>query len=418
LLPGRPSESTIMPSRVGLSLLLVCLWLPSAAAAIDWPPLAPALPPPTGRVVNAATVGQLEAAIRGLTSHTTIIVAPGVYELSAMQIIGGGLTDVTIRGATGDRDDVVIRGGGMTTGIQNCFLIQNARRVTFAHISIGRVRNHPIQAQGENGARDLRLHDVRLFDGGQQLLKGSAASATPGSGVNRGRVEYSVLEYTTMGPPDGYTNGIDVHAGSGWTIRWNLFRNITTPVDDYLGPAILMWRGSRNTTVNGNVFIDCDRPIMLGLEDTNPPSHRGGVVCNNLIYRRAGFPWQDSAISLWNSPRTKVVHNTVFFADGAGASIEWRFDSAGLAVQNNLANRELWDRSGGPALVAGNSTEATAALFVDPASADLHLRPSAGSVIDRALAIATCPVDLDGDRRPAGPARDVGADEIPRASGG
>lgn len=88
-----------------------------------------------------------------------------------------------------------------------------------------------------------------VLDGSPWSLKSGGAGT-----VDDGVVEYCVFEYTVTGPADGYTNGVDVHAGKNWIIRFNLFRNITSPVNAYLGPAILMWRGAENTTCEANTF--------------------------------------------------------------------------------------------------------------------------------------------------------------------
>ena len=60
----------------------------------------------------------------------------------------------------------------------------------------------------------------------------------------------------------------------------------------------------------------------------------------------------------------------------------------------------------------GNIPTATAAMFVNPAQGDLHLRVTASQAINRGVAVPNVDTDWDGDKRPAGSAPDVGADEI------
>jgi hypothetical protein len=60
----------------------------------------------------------------------------------------------------------------------------------------------------------------------------------------------------------------------------------------------------------------------------------------------------------------------------------------------------------------GNIVNATPALFVSPASGDLHLRATASQAIDRGVVVPNVDTDWDGDKRPAGSASDVGADEV------
>ena len=85
-----------------------------ASVAVAAQHVAPALPPPTGRIVTVSTEPQLQEAVRGLTSNTTIVIQPGTYRLTRTLFINGAMTNVAIRGATDRRDDVVLQGPGMT----------------------------------------------------------------------------------------------------------------------------------------------------------------------------------------------------------------------------------------------------------------------------------------------------------------
>src|SRR5438270_128629 len=49
----------------------------------------PSLPPPTGAVVTVSTEPQLQSAIRQLASNTTILIAPGTYQLTCTLYING-----------------------------------------------------------------------------------------------------------------------------------------------------------------------------------------------------------------------------------------------------------------------------------------------------------------------------------------
>ena len=195
-------------------------------------------------------------------------------------------TNVGIRGATGNRDDVVLVGKGMNGATDGgvpfgIWVGGNVQGVTIAHLTIRDVYYHPIMLNA--GAQSPLIHNVRLVNAGQQLLKSSPDGA--GGGVDNGIVEYSVFEYDTTSRDD-YTNGVDVHTGDNWIIRHNLFRNIRAPQGQLAGPAILMWNHSTNTLVDGNTFIDCQREIALGLIERTPNDHSGGIVRNNFIYRR------------------------------------------------------------------------------------------------------------------------------------
>src|SRR5262249_47034265 len=62
----------------------------------------PPLPPPTGTVINVSTVSQLESAVANLQSNQTILIAPGTYNLTGTLVVPQGLTNISIRGATGN----------------------------------------------------------------------------------------------------------------------------------------------------------------------------------------------------------------------------------------------------------------------------------------------------------------------------
>src|SRR5262245_50409846 len=70
---------------------------------------APKLPPPSGPVVNVSTEPQLQQAVRTLQSGATIMLAPGTYNLTSTLWLGNR-SNIALRGATGNRDDVVLQG--------------------------------------------------------------------------------------------------------------------------------------------------------------------------------------------------------------------------------------------------------------------------------------------------------------------
>ena len=374
-----------------------------------------------GNVVNVSTVSQLQAAVSSLTSNTTIVIAPGTYRLTQELLIRNGVTNVTVRGATANRDDVVILGSGMNVrGVNIPLKVENAQGVTIANLSIGEAFFHPIQLQGEQGADRIRISNVRLFDAGEQFLKSTVDFQNP-NGVDDVIVEHSLIEYTVIGPDHGYTEGIDVHYGANWQVRHNVFRNIHVPANapDRLRPAVLFWSGSRDTVVHSNTFINCERGIIFGL-GPQPPfahGHSGGSIYNNFIYRTEPVN-ADAGISLWDSPGTRVYHNTVIQNGTYPAAIEYRFPSTtGVEIINNLTDGLILQRDSAQGVVHTNYTQATADFFVNAAAADLHLSPTATLAIDRGANVSAVTADWDGDPRPAGAAPDLGADERRTASG-
>ncbi len=72
------------------------------------------LVPPTGSIVVVNNPGELNQALQqasGNNGHITILLNAGIYQLSSnLLFISNNMTNLTIRGATGDRDDIVIKG--------------------------------------------------------------------------------------------------------------------------------------------------------------------------------------------------------------------------------------------------------------------------------------------------------------------
>ena len=210
---------------------------------------------------------------------------------------------------------------------------------------------------------------------------------------------------------------MDVHTGDNWIIRHNLFRNIRAPQGQLAGPAILMWNASTNTLVDANTFVDCQREIALGLIERTPNDHSGGIIRNNFVYRSPSVS-ADAAVLVADSPNTHVLHNSILISGTYANAIEYRFlQASGLVIANNVLDGRIATRDGATGAVSGNYTTASAAMFVAPASGDLHLKPTATVVIDKVAApLANAGLDWDGQPRPAG-ITDLGADEY-GATGG
>lgn len=397
-------------ARLILSLLFLSLGAYLSLPAVPTPAVArsstatsfcPALEPPTGPVVEVSTEAALRDLAYSAAPGTTILVQPGTYNLSnSVAIINDG---ITIRGKTGDRDDVILDGGGMLTGLTHVFYI-DADDVTVADLTIRNAGEHGVSVQGRD--RPL-LYNLHIIDSGNQLVKINPV----GDGSDDGVLACSRLEYT-MTDPNGYTNGISAHNAHGWTVRDNLWERIRT-LDNSPAPTILFWSGSSDTVVERNILIDCYQGIAFGnASDDERPSHSGGVVRNNVIY---ASQIHDVMVEMVYATDWLVAHNTVMGMNPTGGltwGMEARFGDTRGTFAYNLTNMNLWhDRDGANATLTGNVATAQPSWFVDAANADLHLLPSATQAIDQATTVAQVPADVDGDARPNGAAPDVGADE-------
>jgi hypothetical protein len=376
----------------------------------------PQLPAPTGGVISVSTEAQLQTAVQAVAANGTIMIAPGTYRLTNTLYFNGTYTNVTIRGTTNNRDDVVIVGPGMSNASYGStpygiWTGGNVQGITIANLTVREFYYHPIIFNA--GTRSPRVFNVHLINAGEQFVKANPDGS--GGGVDNGIVEYSVIEYETTAK-DSYTNGMSVHTAKNWIVRNNLFRRIQAPGGQLAGPAVLMWNSSQNTLTEGNTFIDCQREIAYGLIDQATFDHSGGIIRNNFIYRSASVAG-DTAIGVGDSPNTQVLHNTIVVSGSYPNAIECRFaGSIGVVISNNLTDAAIVARDGASGTVTGNYTKATAAFFVNPAAGDLHLVSTATAAIDKAQLLTSCPADWDGTARPQGAAADIGADEFSSAA--
>ncbi|MBW3598838.1 MAG: hypothetical protein KY475_16375, partial [Planctomycetes bacterium] len=73
-----------------------------------WFPKAPALPPPSGPVLEVATVEELFQAVENVPPGGTILLADGRYMLPSVLTVAAD--DVTLRSRSGNRHAVVVDG--------------------------------------------------------------------------------------------------------------------------------------------------------------------------------------------------------------------------------------------------------------------------------------------------------------------
>jgi hypothetical protein len=371
-------------------------------------------PPAAARTVDVRNVDELERAAATARPGDTLLIADGEYRLR--RTISLGVPDVTMRGRSGDATRVVLRGEGMTSDVVGTAVAIAATGVTVADLTIRDVRWHAVQVRGEAGASRFMLHNARLQDAGQQLVKVSVASHPPYA--DDGTIACSEIGYTDHAPGT-YTNGVDVIAGRGWTIRDNRFTRIRGPEADgwRAGPAILAWGAAAGTLVERNLIVDASRGIALGLGagafdhprgGERRLDHAGGIVRQNVIVNR--HAWADEGIETSAAAGVRIEHNTVLVEGRNPWSISIRFPVAAATVRNNLTSRPIVERTGGRTVQHGNVSDARPDWFVDPAALDLRLTMRAGA-IDAGVTIDGVVLDFDRQPRVSGRAPDAGAYE-------
>lgn len=359
---------------------------------------------PSGTIVTVSDVNALAAAVSQAngSGNTTILLKDGTYRLSSMLIVSGD--GIAIRGLSGNREAVVVRGDGMNGGVSHVFNVSGSH-FTAADMTVGWVANHAIQIHGEQDADDALIHNVHFVDTYEQMLKISYDAST-GISSDHGVVEGCLFDYSAGVGPQYYIGGVDAHQAKQWVVRHNIFRHIRSPDDGLAEFAIHFWSDSVDTVVEGNIISDCDRGIGFGMGDRG---HLRGIVSNNMVHTT-----RDVGIDLESSPGTMLYNNTLF-TEGYPRSIEYRFAAtSGVVISNNLCNAAISDRGeGGSATLANNLTNAQQSWFVAATSGDLHLVGSGPvSVVDRGTTLTDVSTDIDCQSRPGAAAFDIGADEL------
>ena len=432
LVARRKAEIVVSPKQMMEQLRLhrivrICLLFAFAQATdAASPGNAPPLPITGARIVNVVTEAQLQTAMGNLQSGDTILLADGVYNLTSSLYINGR-NNVTIRGAAGSTN-VILVGKGMDNsnyGNVPFGIWSNGTNTTVAHLTIRDTWDNEIIFNP--GAQAPLVYCVRLLNAGSQFIKVNPTDATNGLGVNNGVVEYCWFEYTGSPPGDhgsgiGYFNGISAHAAQNWIIRGNLFKNLHNPDSAaYLwNPAVLFWNHSAGTITEQNTFVNVDRAVAYGLQNTTPFfDHAGGAIRNNFVYLTPGLMSagrtadSDGSLIAWNSPGTQIDHNSALLNGNEIYAVEFRFaTTTNGTARNNLADAPIHLRDSATATLGSNLVTAVPGLFVNPAAADLHLLATATNAIDKGLTLSTVTNDFDGDRRPRGARSDIGADEF------
>jgi hypothetical protein len=350
-------------------------------------------------VITVSSEAALRTQAYGAAAGTTILIEAGTYEMqSYVHIVSNG---IALRGATGDREDIVLDFGGMMFG--HFGILVDADDVTIADLTIRNAHDHGVSIQGRD--RPL-LYNLHIQDIRDQLVKVNPA----GNGSEDGVLACSRLEYTTSAP-DSYTNGISAHNAHRWVVRDNEWYRIRT-IDNTPAPTVLFWSGSTGTVVERNLLVDCYQGIAFGNASHSGIDHSGGIVRNNVIYASLRH---DVVIEMVHAQGWLVAHNTALLLDPAPGltwGMEARYADSQGTFAYNLTNMTIWrDRDGANGTLLGNVTAADGSWFADAASADLHLSGTATGAIDRAATLADVTDDYDGDARPIGAAPDVGADE-------
>lgn len=365
-------------------------------------------PTPTqqsGNSVIVSTVDELFTALEDARNglYSEILIEDGLYSLHTMLWID--VPYLTIRGQSGNRENVILEGQGMMGEVTHVFNVA-ADGFRALDMTLRLVSQHAVQLQLD--IDNVVLKNLHLVDIGEQMIKIAYDESDPQSSEN-GIVENCLLEYTADYGPQYYIGGIDGHYAFNWTIRNNVFMNIRSPEEDTAEHAIHFWSDSQNTLVEKNIIINCDRGIGFGLGDRG---HQSGIIRNNIIYHDGIDDNADVGIGLENAADVAVYNNTIFMENSYPNALEYRFSNTNAYIANNLTNRNIQSRDGGSATLETNYTEADSSFFENVLLYDFHLSGDISMVVDSGTTIDELTDDFEGDSRPQGAGFDIGADEL------
>ena len=402
----------------GASLLALAAGAANAPPERSWFPHAPALPPANAEIIQVADVETLFAAARRVAPGGTIVVAEGEYGIDRPLVIA--TDNVTLRGASGHRERVVLDGAG-TLG--ELLTVHGCAGVTIADLAVRNVRWNGIKIDSDSGVQRLTIRNCLVQNVWQRGIKGVKV---PEANREKTRPHDCRIEYCLFvndrpkqfddDPADtpqnfggDYIGGIDVMYATGWTICDNVFVGIRGRTGSARG-AVFLWHDCRDCVVERNVVIDCDSGVCLGnsFKPDDVPIHCTGVVVRNNFVTRA----PENGILADYTRNCAILNNTVHDPESRlGRLIRLVHDNDGLVVANNLLSGPAPRNESSSRIELRNNVNGDfEGVFVSAAEGNLRLTAKATAAIDRAAPLSEVPADID--RRARGQSPDLGAHEF------
>lgn len=372
---------------------------------------------PSAKRVLVTNVRQLLSAVNAAEKGQTIMLADGVYDLSALAPLRLRQDSLTLYGMSQDPRKVILKGGGFGSSNTSEELIKiEASSITVAYLTIRDVRGNGLKIQ-TGACHGILVHNVHFIDICERSIKG------PDIPVSRdGVIRFCLFEQVSritdaipnLGFNGDYVAGIDMMKIDGWKIQDNLFKNIKGKNGGGRA-AVFLWNGSKNAVVERNVFIGCDRAISFGNASSGTMDMEGGIIRNNFIV--AG---SDISIEVCNSTGGLIAFNTIYSANPAFTrTVFFNGNKGGNVFKNNLVLGKLGVQGGSAPDTAGNlmiqSTGKAANWFRSPVDGDLRLTSLASQAVGKGIPLPSIATDIDGNAR--NPKPDIGAHEMSATNG-
>lgn len=385
------------------------------------------------RVVTS--VGQLDAAVSGAAAGDEIILQPGVYQLTRTVTLSK--SNIVLRGSSGKREDVVLRGGGMNTRGVDEGISVSASGIKIRDLTLEEFYFNGIHTRAELDVDRCTISNVKTMNIGERHIKGSR---DPGSQTKMSDdfVIERVLMVQTKArtghsdtSPD-YIGGIDMMAMNNLVIRDCRAEGIVGSQNGG-NAAIFLWQGIQNVTIERNQIVGCAKGIALGNPAppaTNLPTGAwhcdGAVIRNNMLLRGVWTTGNNIALELASAKNVLCAYNT-FYSSQADYFRVLSFSESPpgvlseISLRHNIIRGRVFDQTDGSGwnsvgdIMDGAGTIVVPAWFIAPAAGDLHLTPSASRAIDAGFLVPGIEQDFDRDKRPEGLRPDIGADELKSA---
>lgn len=397
----------LFPLLLGAAFVSAAEVQVAVSTRFAWFPQAPPLAAPQGAAIRVANVEELLAATQRATPGETILLADGRYALPRHVEIKSDR--VTLRGASGRRESVVLDGGPQRLG--ELVWINRSSGVTIADLTVQNARWNGLKINSDQGATRVTIYNCVIHDIWQRGIKGPAV---PKERREQGRPSDCRIQYCLFyndrpkefadDPADrpdnfngNYIGGIDAMYAKGWTISDNLFVGIQGRTREGRG-AIFLWHDAQDCLIERNVIVDCDSGICLGNSYRGPETTVHCTRCtvrNNFVVR-----CPENGIMADYTRDCRILHNTVHEPRSRlGRLVRLVHDNDGMQVAGNLLSGAAIRLESTSAMkIENNLVLDVAPLLRDAACGDLHLRTAlpAEGIVPR---LAEAPEDFDRRRR-------------------
>ena len=423
-MPTGKGQETVKCTPIAAVMLTAPAWAVAGEAKMDVAAIqevaaqAPPLPRPEGPVARVGTARALYEAARTCKPGTTILLAAGVYVLDRPVVVSADR--VSLRGAGGDREKVILDRRGGRGRRDACVLVAGADDVLIADLTCRDCDGHGVQIAPHVGAQRTRIYNVKFHNIWTRGVKGSHPKyghepigadreeilrKRPTGGEVRHCLFVNDHRKRLDDPYHGdYVGGIDMTWLKDWVIADNVFVGIRGRNGGGRG-AIFLWVHCEDVMVERNVIVNCDRGICFGNPSGSRPHMTRGLARNNFVVGGAG-----KAIEMCRTVDTRVCHNTVVARSVKHPrSVHFFQGSKGGGSYNNIVHGRV-DVEAGVAS-GGNVVGDCTGWFVNRAVGDLHLTAKAVRAFGAGRPLKDIRRDFDGQERRSPP--DAGADERP-----